>query len=175
VLRYRRSSRAVSWEACFRVLAASWLARARMSSACASAARSCSSARRRAAACTDSASRARAGPHVGGLLLGQAQQLLGAEPEAVLGRRVDVVVPRGGRRPRPRSTRPVALRRAAGLEVTSERGVLLEQAPDVLVDLNAVVAAQHQVELRALPLGGSGVGWRRGLPGDVPLTWFDCR
>src|SRR5918994_7574126 len=91
----------------------------------------------------------RAGAYLRGLLLGQAQQLLGAEPEAVLGRRVDVVVPRVGRGLRAPSTRPVAERRAAGLDVTPERGVLFEQPPDVLVALDAVVAAQHQVEPRA--------------------------
>jgi hypothetical protein len=94
----------------------------------------------------------RAAANVRGLLLGQAQQLLGAEPEAVLGWGVNVVVTRGGRRPR--STRSVALRRAAGVEVTPKPGVLLEQATDVLVNLDAVVSAQHIVEPRAFPLGG---------------------
>ena len=132
--------------------AASSRAPVRMSSACASAARSWSSARRRAAAITDSASRAAQIRMTAASCSARRSNFSPRNPK-LSSARVSTSGCRGlgdgpGREHSPR--RP---RRAAGLEVTPERGVLLEQAPDVLVNLDPVVATPRDVEPRALPLG----------------------
>ena len=110
----------------------------------------------------------RACAHLRGLTLGEAQQLLGPEAEAVLRRRVDVVVLRGllhAHRGLGGGTG-----RGAARQLLPQLGVLRQELLDVLVDLDAVVAAQHHVEVRTLGLGTALAGDRRRVRGIPALT-----
>ena len=94
-----------------------------------------------------------AGPHLGGLLLGEAEQLLGPEAEALLRRRR--LAARRGAEP------PVLLLGGFGVlggqpalplglgELGPQRGRLVALPCDVLVDLAPLVTAQRGVERRA--------------------------